>query len=194
MWILWVVVGVVGLLPPLMLMLYRPKSAGVAGGLHYSRAARIFLGLVGLSSLAIATAAPIGMLTSARPVEWYGLVSLPFMLVWGAGALWILGDVWFVRHEFTERGLDYRSPWSRHRFLRWEDIVEVRWRPTAQWIDLRDAHGGVFHLSTMLAGIGPFCALALRRLPERARKPETIRILESVSSGHTAELTGMQRL
>lgn len=159
-----------------------------------ARRGRIFLGFIGLSSLAIAVAVPIGMMTSARPVEWYGLVSLPFMPVWMAGALWMLGDVWFVRHEFTERGLAYRSPWSPHRFLPWEEVVEVRWRPAAQWLDLRDARGGVFHLSTMLAGVGPFCAAALRRLPEQARTAEATRVLESVASGNTAQLTGVQRL
>jgi Bacterial PH domain len=196
MWLLWVVVAVVGIVPPVMLMLYRPKVAAGTSGLHYSRAAKIFLGVLGLLNTAMTLAVSLGLLLGAKPLDWGTIAMLPAMPLVMAGGGWMLGDVWFVRHQFSEQGLHYRSPWSRHRGVRWEDVVEVRWRAAAQWIDLHDVHGDVFHLSTMLAGIGAFSAMALQRLPEAARERSAaaMRILESVRGGQTAALTGMNRL
>lgn len=188
---LWIMVAVVGIVPPLMVMLYRPKAAQGLGGLHYSRAARVFLGFVGLGCVALSVAPPMALSLDPKPIPLQVLVMLAFMPVISAGGVWILGDVWFVRHQFDEHGVRYRSPWSRRALLRWEDVVEVRFRPAAQWIDLRDASGRTYHFSTMLAGIAPFSRTLLSRVQVT---PATARVLEAIASGRTAELTGMTRV
>lgn len=196
-WILIaILVTVVGLLPPLVLLLYRPKSAEGAGALHYPRATTIFLGVLGTITVTIGIVVPIGVLQRANVNEWIVWFMPVFTALFVATGLWCIGDVCFVRHEFGERSVTYRSPWSRHRELRWEEIIEVRWRPAHQWLDLHHVDGRVAHFSTMLAGMGPFCALLLRRLSDqaRARSPRALGILEQIAAGKTAELTGMHRL
>jgi hypothetical protein len=70
-----------------------------------------------------------------------------------------------VRHHFDQEGLAFRSPWSQHRHIAWSNVASVKWRRAAKWLDLRTHDGMVVHLSPWLAGLKPFAALALARIP-----------------------------
>lgn len=190
-----ILLAVLGILPPLMMMLYRSRPAA-AGCLCYGRGSKIFLGLLGLTVLAIGVVVPIGLFTSPRPVELSALIIMPVFLLIPAGGLWMLGDVVFIRHHFDVQGIEYRSPWSRHRSIAWASVTAIRWRAAAQWVDFHDAQGGVMHFSTMLVGIAEFSAMALEKVPAAAREssPEAIVILAALTRGQAASLTGMNRL
>ena len=100
-------------------------------------------------------------------------------------------EFWRVNHAYDERGLEYRSPWSRHRSVAWIQIKDVKWRPVAKWLDMVPGDGGaLFHFSPMLAGMEGLAAIALREIPESAlaRDPEALAALQLMASGNARAL------
>jgi hypothetical protein len=59
-----------------------------------------------------------------------------------------------VRVEWTDTGLQYSSPWSAPRRLRWEEIVGVTYSRTPDWFVVRGRGGTKIRLPRLLGGLG----------------------------------------
>jgi hypothetical protein len=58
-----------------------------------------------------------------------------------------------VRLVVSEEGVQLDSPWRGQRFMRWEDVLEVRYSESAQWFILYSKDGRKLRASTWLDGI-----------------------------------------
>ena len=92
-----------------------------------------------------------------------------------------------VRHGFDERGLSFRSPWSRARHIAWNDVASLKWRQIMKWLDIETVAGTKIHLSPWLAGTRAFAETALEHLPPVVldRYPNERAALQLMVVGHT---------
>jgi len=131
------------------------------GVLGYSRALKVFGVVMGFLPTVL-----IGVVVVLKPP---GPKELPevigVMLLFSSLMAALLIEVFRVRHSYDDNGVDYRSPWSKHRAMRWADVSEIRWRHGMKWLDLRTAGGVVIHLSPFLSGLDGFARIALARIP-----------------------------
>jgi hypothetical protein len=157
------------------------QSPVPTGTMRYSRAARLLFPVVGIGSLVALAAALV--INKKMPVE--KVVDLWPMaaFVLGICAPFVL-EFQRVRHRFDDEKLEYSTPWSRTRSLRWAEVKKLRWRQSYQWFDVIDASGRVFHFSTMLLGRKRFAVTALRKIPAEvlsAHAPEKS-VLENMAA------------
>jgi len=156
---------IAGVVPALVLTLLGFASRGAAGPgqLRYSRVWRGF-------SLFLAIVPPLGVLALAifqkKPFEPSELATVIALAVFfPALSAPLLLEFLRVRHDYDDVRLAFRSPWTRHRDVRWADVASLRWRKMAKWLDLRTRDGVVVHISPMLVGLRPFADVALARIP-----------------------------
>jgi len=76
----------------------------------------------------------------------------------------LLLEVFRVRHSYDDEGFDFRSPWSRHRRLRWSEVASIRWRQHLKWLDIKTSGGAIAHISPLLGGLDGFAQVALARI------------------------------
>src|SRR5262245_51962430 len=103
---------------------------------------------VAATSLALATLDPRGRRLDAEALPYFIAFIGLFALM---GAPLVLEYFW-VRHTFDDQGLDYRTPWTDRRTLRWADVVQVKWG-FAQWLVILDAQGRKFRFAPTLSGL-----------------------------------------
>jgi len=86
---------------------------------------------------------------------------LAFMGMWSPLVL----EFFRVRHTFDALQLEYRTPWTRHRTLRWAEVKALEWSQAVKWLVLEDAQGARYRISPLLGGLEDLGRTALERLP-----------------------------
>lgn len=175
--------ALIAIVVPLALRAMSGKAAAT-GRVRYSAAARWIVALCGLSLLVAAAFAT----ASSRTGDARGALVLGALAALAVGAAL---EFWRVNHSYDDKGIEYRSPWSRHRSVAWSDIKELKWRSAMKWLDLVPAEGRApIHLSPMLAGLEGLAAIALEKVPEaaRARNPEAMAALRIMANGAASAL------
>jgi len=77
----------------------------------------------------------------------------------------LLIELFRVQHTFDALQLEYRTPWSRHRTLRWAEVKALEWNQGVKWLVLEDAQGARYRISPLLGGLEDLGRTALERLP-----------------------------
>jgi hypothetical protein len=90
---------------------------------------------------------------------WFGIAAL-FGLLFGLAAV----ETTRVGYRVDERGIERRTPWSRHVLVPWSEIVEVRYEPTAR-LYMRARSGEKLRLSVYLTGLGTVAKEVLAHVP-----------------------------
>src|SRR4051812_21915519 len=85
-----------------------------------------------------ATALPLAYQDGLQP-EIRLALALMTVTFGGIGALLLL-ELFRVRHTLDDQGLDYRTPWTQHRTLRWAEVTQVKWSFAYQ-LFIQDVHG-----------------------------------------------------
>ncbi|MFZ5892541.1 MAG: hypothetical protein ACOY0T_15890 [Myxococcota bacterium] len=174
--------ALIAIIVPLALRAMSGKGAAT-GRVRYSTAARWIVALCGLFMLVAAAVAT----ASSRTGDARGALVLGALAALGIGAAL---EFWGVNHSYDNKGIEYRSPWSRHRSVAWSEINELKWRSAMKWLDLVPAEGRVIHLSPMLAGLDGLASIALDKVPEaaRSRDPEALAALRLMANGAASAL------
>jgi len=181
----------VAIVVPLALaLLARGSLASVASGeIRYGRLFRWFSLLMGLvPSLGVLVIVLFVQKRPLRPDERLPVVLL--IVLFPAIALPLVVEFFRVRHRYDDAGIDFRSPWTKHRRIAWVDVASVRWRRVWKWLDIKTNAGAVVHLSPWLAGLKPFADVALARIPSvvLTAQPEGRAVLQLMSAGVAGEL------
>jgi len=175
-----------------LVMVWLARAGGLAsvkpGEVRYSSVLRWF-GLLagGLPTPAILVIVVV-MGTPVRPDERIALAGT--LLLFAGLGVPLMVEFFRVRHAFDDAGLSFRSPWSRHRRIRWIDVSSIRWRKFAKWLDIKTHTGATVHLSPLLSGLKPFADTALARVPSAvlAADPTARAALQVMSAGAAGEL------
>lgn len=183
---------VVALVPLAIKLLGSSRGAPPPGEVRYSLTWKVFAvgmtlvpagGIAALAALQAKPLQPDDRVAVAGLIGGFLAMGVPFVV-----------EIFGVRHAFDDRGFTYRSPWSRRRSLRWEEVTELRWRPSMKWLELRDRRGGRFRISLLLGGLEAMAGTALGRIPagvlERWRTGAAV--LELMRRGHVLGLVMSQ--
>jgi hypothetical protein len=136
-------------------------GAGGAARLRYSTSARAFSTLALAALLAAMVAAGLQPGTLAG----IGYPAALSMFVFVALVMAMSVEFFRVSHDFGAAGVNYRTPWSRGRYLEWRNVASIEWRPTLKWLDIVPKDGGpTLHISPLLGGLAPFAQTALQSL------------------------------
>lgn len=74
-----------------------------------------------------------------------------------------------VRVEWTETAVSIASPWAPPRCLPWDQIVEVKYSPSARWFIVRGSDGTRIRLGNLLGGLGELLDEMKRRTSDEVR-------------------------
>jgi hypothetical protein len=169
-------------IPLVMRWLLSGPATAEAGQLRYSRRAKLFslvvpaIPIVGIALIATLAAPP-------KPKDVPVILGIiGFFLALGVP---LALEFFRVGHHYDSSGLDFRSPWSRARRIRWAEVEWIVWRPQLKWVDVRTRDGSVAHLSPMLSGLNEFAATALQQIrPEVLEaNPEGCAVLGLFAAG-----------
>lgn len=180
--------GLIAIVVPLALRMMSGKAAAT-GRVRYSAVARWLVAVCALlAAAATALASASSQMGAARGAIALGAVSLLSL----CAAL----EFWRVNHSYNDKGIEYRTSWSRHRSLAWEEIEKLKWRSAVKWLDLVPSKGARrIHLSPMLAGLEGLALRALEKVPQAAlgRDPEALAALRLMAHGKAATLISDSR-
>ena len=157
------------------------------GEIAYSRALHVVFVALGVVPLAL-----IAALVIAKPPrgdDWLWIALLVAMFGLMTTPLWL--ETLRVRHRYDDEGIDYRSPWTRHRRVAWSSVVSVRWRGVMKWFDLETESGDVLHVSPLQVGLEGFARMAKARLPASvlvAAPADAKAVVELMERGLAAQL------
>ena len=184
----------VALLTPLILA-WLSRAGGLApvapGELRYARSFRwLALVLTIVPTLGVVTIYVFSVVAHQTLDTGAWVAFLSMLFGFPALGLPLVAEFFRVRHTFDERGLLFRSPWSRERHLAWDDVASMKWRRFMKWLDIETVAGTTVHLSPWLSGMRAFAETALERLPAVVldRYPDGRAALQLMVVGHTADL------
>lgn len=111
----------------------------------------VMRGLAILCAFVPAAIVVLAVVTDASGPDIYAIIGLIVFMSLLVSLL--LLEAARVRLVVSEEGVQLDSPWRRQRFMRWEDVFEVRYSQSAQWFILYGKDGGKIRASTWLDGI-----------------------------------------
>jgi len=97
-------------------------------------------------------------------------------------------DFFIARHHVSSEGLAYTKLTGAQRYLRWADLLHVRYSPTMKWFVLKSSTGDVARISVMLMGLPVFARELLQSAPAAAIDPATTHILRETAEGRPPTL------
>jgi hypothetical protein len=100
----------------------------------------------------------------------------------GLGA-YLIADYFRVRHHLEPDGLRYRSMIGGRGFLRWEDVVRIRYSNAAKWFRIDGAGGEVVRISAFLTSLPEFAGAVLKAVPQRNIDPDALTVLRNTAAG-----------
>ena len=106
-----------------------------------------------------------------------------------AGA-YLIAQFFYVRHRLEPSGLQYRTLVCGHGFLRWGDVVRIRYSKPAKWFRVDGAGGEAIRLSAMLLSLPEFARAVLQAVPRGRIDPDTFDVLEATAAGSLPPLWG----
>ena len=85
---------------------------------------------------------------------------------------------WFI---VNDRGIDKHSAWSRHFFMRWDEIGSIDFTAVNQWFVIRGSKGSL-HLHAYLIGLPEFAKEVQKHVPPE-RWVKTKALIEALAGG-----------
>jgi len=143
--------GMVGAAIAIVLLSYVSRRAAAVdtGG-------RLNHGLLLKSFAWVMTLAVLGLTYVMLFVDHNGqYVPLAFLILgFGAGAVYMMGDVYRTRGTFDSNGIEFESLWTGKKTQKWSDLVEVSYNEQMYWYVLLFADGTKIRVSNQLQGHG----------------------------------------
>ncbi len=176
-------------LPLLMKSWSKKRGDSATGDMRYSNAFRyfsLFCAIVPPCAFALLFA-----VKSPNPshTEWLIAGSLiAFFLVSG---LIMTIEAYGVHHRCHDAGIEYATPWSTSKTLRWADVEQVKWHGALKLISFRGAAGSTrLWLYPLVGGIDEMSKLALKGVPRPVLEAsgDGLVALQRMAQGHALDL------
>lgn len=118
-----------------------------------------------------------------------GYMSLFVILVW---PLFIEGTFsWYI---VNNEGIDKHSAWSRHLFMRWDEVESIEFTAVNQWFVIK-GNKGTIRLHAYLIGLPEFAKIVRKHVPEERweRAGELINgLADGVNNGEVSGINAEQ--
>ena len=138
--------------------------------LEYHPAIRILAFVTG-AGMSVLIVVLVFVMPFKNPEDPYVAGALFLFFVLLGGSLYLES---MVRVELCDDEISAWSPWRGSRSLRWDDIAEVTFSPSAQWFTVVSRSGVKIRVHTMMRGIREFCQTVRQRVDAgKLRRAET---------------------
>lgn len=126
-----------------------------------------------------------------------GAIALPFfsdeegvikpavvlILIFGPGAVAMLGEYYWARHELLPAGVRFGSMFGRRGEIKWNEVARVSYARHLKWIRVEAKDGRVARFSTLLVGLQLLCQQIVQYVPREAIDRESLQVLRDAAAG-----------
>ncbi len=95
----------------------------------------------------------------------------------------LIGEFLYVRYWLEPSGLRYRTWVGGRGFLRWDDVVRIRYSETARWFRMDGAQGEIVRVSELLDSISEIARAVLQFVPRERIDLDALYVLKERAAG-----------